>query len=137
MYIFPKSKSYFNFPKQRFDHQRKPLNFSNNHALPTFPFFVVRSFGASPFGKSVDKIIKPGEIEKFPKVLEGHKADQEELNAFGASAFGKSVDKIIQPGDIEMFPKVLEGHEANQEELNACGATASGKSVENTNKMGQ
>ena len=70
-------------------------------------------------------------------MLEGHKADQEELNAFGASAFGKSVDKIIQPGDIEMFPKVLEGHEANQEGLNACGATAFGKSVENINKMGQ
>ena len=65
---------------------------------PHFQFFVFRSFGASPFGKSVDKIIQPGDIEMFPKVLEGHEANQEGLNACGATAFGKSVENINKMG---------------------------------------
>jgi hypothetical protein len=38
-------------------------------------------FGATPFGNSVKKIINLIDKEMFPKVKEGHKADQEELNA--------------------------------------------------------
>ena len=38
-------------------------------------------FGATPFGNSVKKIINLIDKEMFPAVKEGHKADQEELNA--------------------------------------------------------
>ena len=43
------------------------------------------AFGATPFGKSVEKIINLIDNEMFPKVLEGHKADQEELNQLAAA----------------------------------------------------
>jgi len=38
------------------------------------------AFGATPFGNSVKKIVDLIDKDMFPKIIEGHKADQDELN---------------------------------------------------------
>jgi len=45
---------------------------------------AVAAFGATPFGKSVDKIIALIEKEMIPQILAGHKDDQKELNELAA-----------------------------------------------------
>ena len=67
---------------------------TNRLSQKRFYFFCFCcSSGAAPSGISADEItIKAIDKEMLPTVLEGHKADQEELNAFGATPLGKSVD---------------------------------------------